>query len=229
VRVITSSFWRKPAKRLRRFSRKVGVWLALAVGIAAWAALSGLDIDRTVAAIPSNLLWARDVQIVAAFVLMLAAAQLAGLDRALWHWLANVTAFERSRPLRRVWVIDGDTIDDLETGVRYRLANIDSPEIGDAKCFRERERGEQAKWEAVRLVRGAATVAVRRTWRSDQYGRRIAFVSVDGKDLGQLLMDAGLARPWLGRRARWCGRSGGLAKIAAAGAMPHACSTCRAW
>ncbi len=147
----------------------------------------------------------------------------------LWHGPANWLAFEKPRPIA-AWVIDGDTIDDRRTGVRYRLANIDAPETGDnAKCFKERERGEQARAVAIRMVRAASTVSVRRTFRTDIYGRRIAFVLVDGEDLGRALMKRGLARPWVGLRRKWCGSHGGLAKIAVSGLMAHNCGTCRAW
>jgi endonuclease YncB( thermonuclease family) len=110
------------------------------------------------------------------------------------------------------------------------IADIDAPETGEnAKCFKERQRGEEAKREAVRLVRTAKSVTVRRTWRTDRYGRRVAFIQIDGLDLGRMLVTRGLARPWRGRRERWCGKRGGLAKIAEAGAMPFSCQTCRDW
>lgn len=147
----------------------------------------------------------------------------------LWHWCANLLAFETPLPIV-ARVVDGDTIDDVRTGVRYRLANIDAPETGDnAKCFKERERGELASAVAERLVRAASVVSVRRTFRTDIYGRRVAFVLVDGEDLGDALRKRGLARIWLGVRKKWCGSRGGLAKIAASGAMAHTCATCRAW
>ncbi len=147
----------------------------------------------------------------------------------LWHGLTNSLVFEKPRPIAP-WVIDGDTIDDLRTGVRYRLANIDAPETGDnAKCFKERERGELARAVAIRLVRAASIVSVQRTFRTDIYGRRVAFVLVDGEDLGRALTKRGLARPWVGLRRKWCGPRGGLAKIAATGSMTHNCGTCRAW
>jgi len=145
----------------------------------------------------------------------------------LWHTLANLTAFEAPRPVHRPWVIDGDTIDDGVTGVRYRLANIDAPETGDnAKCFNERQRGDQATRAAIRLVRAAREVSVRRTWRTDIYGRRVAFILVDGVDLGQTLVERGLAHPWRGVRERWCGPKGGLARISRTGGQDFACRTC---
>lgn len=165
-----------------------------------------------------------------AAVLALAAATSTGLLRSAWHDLANTFAERRPRALRAPWVIDGDTIDDRAAGVRYRVANIDAPETGEnAKCFRERHRGELAKREAIRLVKRARSTQVRRTWRTDRYGRRVAFVLVDGQDLGEALIERGLARPWRGRRERWCGPRGGLAKIAETGAMPFSCNACASW
>ncbi len=206
------------------------VWLALGLAFLGWVLVTrtGLDISALADFFRTYEHLAADVQIVAAVVLIIAGAQLTGLDRYLWHMTANATAFGKARALSKVWVVDGDTLDG--DGVRYRIANIDAPETGDnAKCFREDARGQEAKKAAIELVRGAKTVSVRRTWRIDRYRRRIAFVLVDGQDLGQLLIARGLARPWRGKRDRWCGAKGGLAKIARAGAKPHDCGTCRAW
>jgi hypothetical protein len=148
-----------------------------------------------------------------------------------WGFLASKLGVSpKPRSLVQPWVIDGDTIDDAAAGIRYRLANIDAPETGDhAKCYREAERGQLAKWAAIRLVREAAAVTARPTGRMDRYGRCVAFILVDGADLGNLLVGRGLALPWRGRRERWCGANGGLARIAARGGPPHACQTCRHW
>ncbi|WP_158765684.1 thermonuclease family protein [Terricaulis silvestris] len=147
----------------------------------------------------------------------------------LWHAFANALAEKKPHLLTQPWIIDGDTIDDLATGIRYRFANIDAPETGDnAKCFWERSRGEDARSAAIRLVRSASVVSVRRTFRHDIYGRRIAYVLVDGQDLGTLLVNEGLARPWRGTRRKWCGPRGGLSLIARSGARGHSCKTCGA-
>ncbi len=150
--------------------------------------------------------------------------------RFAWHTLTNAVAVEAPRRLAMPWVVDGDTIDDRASGLRYRLANIDAPETDDnAKCHRERVGGQRAKSAAIALVKGASEVSVRRTWRKDSFGRCIAFVLVDGEDLGRILVRRGLARPWRGRRERWCGKAGGLAKLAAAGSARFACGACRHW
>lgn len=130
----------------------------------------------------------------------------------------------------RPWVIDGDTIDDLHTGERYRLANIDAPETGDnAKCFHERLLGEDAKRAAMQLVHASKAVTIRSTMRRDQYGRTVAHVFVDGRDLGEALIAMGLAVRWSGRREPWCGVNGPLVQLAAVRGQKVACKTCAKW
>ncbi|MDZ4691595.1 thermonuclease family protein [Terricaulis sp.] len=108
-------------------------------------------------------------------------------------------------------VIDGDTFEDLDTGDRYRLENIDTPETGGrARCTAERQLGDRATRQARALITSANSLDVRRTGRIDRYDRIIAFIEVDGRDLGELLIAEGLARPWRGRREPWCDANGAL-------------------
>lgn len=146
--------------------------------------------------------------------------------RRAWHAVAN--AFPQEPTLIALpFVLDGDTIDDLATGIRYRLANIDAPETGDlAKCATERHAGEDAKLAATACVHAAKVVAVRKTWRTDRFGRRVAFVLIDGRDLGERLMASGLAAPWRGRRVQWCGVNGAFAQHAAKSGGSFACKFC---
>ncbi len=172
----------------------------------------------------------RDWKLIAALAALVVLAAPQRMRRAAWHTIANFLAFEEPRPLASPWVIDGDTIDDRASGVRYRLANIDAPETGDnAKCYNERRRGEQAKAVATQIVRRSRIVSVRRTLRTDRYGRRVAFILADGVDIGETLIARGLARPWRGRREKWCGPRGGLARIAEMGAVGFACQHCNHW
>jgi endonuclease YncB( thermonuclease family) len=108
-------------------------------------------------------------------------------------------------------VIDGDTVEIRGAGERVRLANIDTAETGDrARCAAERAHAARARDEARRLVAAAEVIEVRRTGRIDRYGRTVGFILLDRRDLGQTLMDRGLARPWRGRREPWCAADGGL-------------------
>lgn len=105
--------------------------------------------------------------------------------------------------VRNATAIDGDTIE--AGGQRYRVANIDTPEVGDgARCAAERRHGQRATQRARALLDGAARVETRPIGRTDRYGRQVAYILIDGRDLGEALIAEGLARPWRGRREPWC-------------------------
>jgi micrococcal nuclease len=100
-------------------------------------------------------------------------------------------------------VIDGDTLAD--GAVRYRVENLDAPELGHrADCAYEAALGQAAKDEVIRLVQGAQRVEAVSDGRLDRYGRTLARILVDGRDLGDLLIARGLARPWQGRSSNFC-------------------------
>jgi len=98
--------------------------------------------------------------------------------------------------------IDGDTIKcGPET---IRLQNIDAAEI-HGRCPFETDLAQRAKsFTARRLTEGEIEIVVDRLHPRDRHGRTIAWVKVDGRDLGEDLIAAGLARPWEGRRKPWC-------------------------
>lgn len=97
--------------------------------------------------------------------------------------------------------IDGDTL--AYGRERIRLENVDAPETHPCRCPSECELGHKATAFTQEAVDGS-TVTIERRERKDQYGRTIARVYVDGRDLGQMLIEAGLARRWRGRREPWC-------------------------
>lgn len=112
---------------------------------------------------------------------------------------------------RRVRVIDGDTLEDMAVDITYRIVNIDTPETGSrARCPAERALGDRATQTARTLVSHADDLEMRPTGRIDRYGRTIAYVLIDGRDLGETLIAEGLARPWRGRREPWCDQTGNL-------------------
>lgn len=118
-----------------------------------------------------------------------------------------------SRPLSRpdLRIIDGDTMQDTRSGVRYRLVDVDTPETGRrARCMAERRLGEQAKEMVRTLVAGARNLEIKPEGRLDRYGRTLAYIEVDGRNLGSALVDYKLARPWGGRRMPWCDGRGNL-------------------
>jgi endonuclease YncB( thermonuclease family) len=111
---------------------------------------------------------------------------------------------------RRVYVIDGDTFAiDRE---RIRLLGIDAPETREARCEQERIAGYRTKSRVVELIRFGRTIDIRRQGH-DPFGRTLAHVVIDGRDLGEQFVREKLALPYRSgeeakatRLARWCGR-----------------------
>jgi micrococcal nuclease len=102
-------------------------------------------------------------------------------------------------------VVDGDTVV-TPSGLTVRVANIDAPEApGKCKCELECRQAEAATAYVRASLRLAGVVELRPYVRPvDRYGRTLAYVLVDGKDLGNEMVSRGLARKWEGRRRSWC-------------------------
>ncbi len=100
--------------------------------------------------------------------------------------------------------IDGDTI--VCGRQHVRILNIDTPELGaKAHCPLEADAAERARlFTAAALAGGPVDVRPDPKRPRDRYGRTLAWVVVDGQDLGEQLIAAGLARRWDGRRRPWC-------------------------
>jgi micrococcal nuclease len=108
-------------------------------------------------------------------------------------------------------VIDGGTLENTTNGIRYRLENVDAAPTGDqAACVSERDLGERAAAATEQLVGRARAVSLTPTGRLDQAGKPLVFVSLDGRDLGELLMAQGAARPARARAQPWCDTAGDL-------------------
>lgn len=100
-------------------------------------------------------------------------------------------------------VIDGDTV--KCDGERIRIENIDAPETTHrAKCDYEVTLGKASAWEAMKLIGKAKEAKITRNTRKDYFGRTLAYIELDGRDLGESLIKAGYAQPWTGRKAEWC-------------------------
>jgi micrococcal nuclease len=103
-------------------------------------------------------------------------------------------------------VTDGDSV--RIDGRPHRLANIDAPELQHAQCDAERRLAMVAKRRLAELLAsGTVEIVVGdpvtgRTF--DKYNRILATITVDGHDVGQTLIEEGLARPWEGKRRSWC-------------------------
>lgn len=108
--------------------------------------------------------------------------------------------------LATVIVIDGDTVQ--IDGERIRIANIDAPEIHQAKCDAERRLAEVAR-SRLKALMSDGTIDIERGdprdgRLKDRSGRTLARVYVEGQDVGRIMIDERLARPWTGKRQPWC-------------------------
>ena len=126
------------------------------------------------------------------FVLVLAAI----------YWLSEQTP-PQIVAAADIYVIDGDTID--IDGERYRLVGFDTPETFRAECDSERKRGEQATARLRQLVELASQITLDVQTNPDKYGRWLGALSIDGEEVGDILVREGLARRYTGgQRQSWC-------------------------
>lgn len=122
------------------------------------------------------------------------ATGLAGVLAIAWAWVV----------MSPVVVIDGDTVD--RGPLRYRLADMDAPEIRRARCPAEREAGRAAKARLAAIVAGAQRVELLPVKARDPWGRVIARLEVDGRDVAVTAIAEGWGVAYHGRGARkvWC-------------------------
>jgi len=105
--------------------------------------------------------------------------------------------------LRDNCVIDGDTF--YFAGEKIRVADIDAPETGGAKCASEAELGARATSRLRALLNdGPFDLRGYQGRDLDRYGRKLRVVMRDGKSIGDILIAEGLARRWNGKRRPWC-------------------------
>lgn len=110
------------------------------------------------------------------------------------------------------YIFDGDTFsagvmldDDIQITVRVRLINVDTPEM-NGMCESEIDKAHAAK-EFVSELLPVGTVVDLQNIKDDKYLGRIDanVILPDGRDVGRVMIDSGLARPYSGgKRAPWC-------------------------
>lgn len=110
------------------------------------------------------------------------------------------------------YIFDGDTFSaqvSLDAGVlvtvRVRLINVDTPEMS-GKCEYEKSMAVRARDVLAALIPRGTVVELDNV-KDDKYlGRINANVFLpDGRDVGLILIDSGLGRPYKGgKRRSWC-------------------------
>jgi endonuclease YncB( thermonuclease family) len=100
-------------------------------------------------------------------------------------------------------VVDGDTF--WFAGQKIRIAGIDTPETHPARCAEEAARGRAATLRLHALLNAGPFSLHSIDRDTDRYGRLLRNVTRGGRDLGDVLIAEGLARPYAGgMRAGWC-------------------------
>ncbi len=89
-------------------------------------------------------------------------------------------------------VVDGDTF--WIGGKKVRIAAIDAPETHPPRCAEEARLGNEATAMLRGLLNGGAVTMTRIDRDRDSYGRLLRNVAVDGQDVGEALISAGVAR-----------------------------------
>lgn len=101
-------------------------------------------------------------------------------------------------------VVDGDTF--WYHGEKYRISDINTPEISQPACERERQLGRQAQVALLQTLNGSGLTLKQQERRdTDKYGRKLRVVMQDGQSIGDALIAQGLAHRWEGHKLNWCG------------------------
>jgi endonuclease YncB( thermonuclease family) len=97
-------------------------------------------------------------------------------------------------------LVDGDT--GWENGEKWRIANIDTPELSKPQCAAERRQALAARDRLRSLMAVGYSLS---GGDADRYGRRLVTVTLsDGRDAGDVLIEEGLSQPWPNRGNPWC-------------------------
>lgn len=105
-------------------------------------------------------------------------------------------------PVRTNCVVDGDTF--WYGGTKIRIADINTPEVGDPKCAAEAALGARATERLTDLLNAGAFSLEEADRDTDRYSRVLRIVTRNGESVGETLVDEGLAERWKGYRGEWC-------------------------
>jgi micrococcal nuclease len=107
-----------------------------------------------------------------------------------------------SGSIRITCVVDGDTF--WLDGTKYRIADINTPEVSSPQCAHEAQLGRRATERLTQLLNAGPFMLAHTDRDEDRYGRKLRVVERDGRSIGMALVAEGLAEEWQGRRQSWC-------------------------
>jgi endonuclease YncB( thermonuclease family) len=99
-------------------------------------------------------------------------------------------------------VVDGDTF--WIGGEKVRIAGIDAPETHPSRCAYEAQLGDAATAKLHALLNSGAVTMTSIDRDRDRYGRLLRNVQVNGADVGEAMIAAGVAREYGSGRRPWC-------------------------
>jgi micrococcal nuclease len=99
-------------------------------------------------------------------------------------------------------VVDGDTF--YLNGEKVRIAGIDAPETHPSRCADEARLGNAATERLHALLNSGAVTMTSIDRNRDVYGRLLRNLAVDGEDVGEAMISAGVAREYGSGRRSWC-------------------------
>lgn len=99
-------------------------------------------------------------------------------------------------------VVDGDTF--WIGGQKVRIAGIDAPETHPPRCAEEARLGNAATAMLRSLLTSGAVTMTSIDRDRDSYERLLRNVAVNGQDVGEAMISAGVAREYAGGRRSWC-------------------------
>jgi len=105
--------------------------------------------------------------------------------------------------LNNVLATQGDAL--MINGKHVRLANAEAPlRTPYARCWAEAIAGREARKRVSDLATAAREIDIQPTGKTDEYGRTVARVSLDGLDLGESLVQDGYAVTPGEHPFNWC-------------------------
>lgn len=104
--------------------------------------------------------------------------------------------------VRTTCIVDGDTF--WLDGTKFRIADINTPEIGAPACPAEAALGQKATRRLAELLSAGPFELAPADRDEDRYGRKLRIIERDGQSIGRQLIAEGLAHEWHGRRESWC-------------------------
>ena len=99
-------------------------------------------------------------------------------------------------------MVDGDTF--WIGGEKVRIAGIDAPETHPPRCDYEARLGNAATEKLHQLLNSGAVTMTSIERDRDRYGRLLRNVQVNGEDVGEAMIAAGVAREYGNGRRPWC-------------------------